>query len=162
MTRTTLLELHKEGFVFSAGHFVVFSRTERENLHGHNYHVDATLKVQLSDNGMAFDCRDFQTKIADLCQQLDLHFLLPGQSTYLRIEDKGDMWIAHHHTDKIPFLKKDVLVLPVTNITLEELSYWFMQQLTANANELAKLNIQGMRVRVYNGPLSADATWGNL
>ena len=37
--RTTTLELYKEEMKFSAGHFTIFSATERENLHGHNFSV---------------------------------------------------------------------------------------------------------------------------
>ena len=33
------IELSKEYLNFSAGHFTIFSATERENLHGHNFQV---------------------------------------------------------------------------------------------------------------------------
>ena len=41
MTQLTTIELSKEYLKFSAGHFTVFSATERERLHGHNFSVSA-------------------------------------------------------------------------------------------------------------------------
>ncbi|EQD50251.1 hypothetical protein B1A_13514, partial [mine drainage metagenome] len=35
--RSVEVDLSKERMKFSAGHFTVFSASERENLHGHNF-----------------------------------------------------------------------------------------------------------------------------
>ncbi len=158
MTRLATVELHKDEFSFSAGHFTIFSATQREDLHGHNYNVAATIDVTLNDNGLAFDYRIYKKKILALCEQLDRRFLLPKHSKYLTLEDTGDMWFAHFNNEKIPFLKRDVVILPVTNVTIEELSYWFLQQLTANEAELAEHAIQKIKLHVFNGPGQAGAT----
>ena len=121
MKRLATIELHAEEHSFSAGHFTIFSATEREDLHGHNYHVSVSMQVELNDNGMAFDYRIYKNKLRQLCQQLDRRFLLPAQSHYLTLEETADMWIGHFNQERIPFLKRDVLILPVCNITIEEL-----------------------------------------
>lgn len=158
MTRVAIVELHKELYDFSAGHFTIFSATEREDLHGHNYYVSVAMEVLIDDNGLAFDYRVYKKKLLALCDQLDRRFLLPSQSKYLRLEDTGDMWVAHFADEKIPFLKRDVVILPVTNVTIEELSNWFLMELTHDRDEMTRHHIQEMTVKVYNGPGQSGAT----
>jgi len=152
VVRAASLEIHKEEFSFSAGHFTIFSATEREQLHGHNYYVSIAFNLQISHNGLAFDYRHYKKKIQLLCDQLDRHFLLPSHSPYLKIEDQADYWIAHFNQKKLPFLKEDVVLLPLSNITIEELANWFLQTLLEEAVEIPTHGITGITIKVYNGP----------
>lgn len=157
MTRLATVELHAEEHSFSAGHFTIFSATEREDLHGHNYHVSVSMEVELTDNGMAFDYRIYKNKLHELCEQLDRRFLLPSHSRYLKLEETPDMWIGHFNHERIPFLKRDVLILPICNITIEELSHWFLNQLIQNKSELKSHGLRQMTVKVFNGPSQSGA-----
>lgn len=160
MTRVATVELHKEELGFSAGHFTIFSATEREDLHGHNYNLEVCLQVEIDDNGLAFDYRLYNKRLQTLCNQLDRRFLLPSQSKFLRLEETDDMWLAHFNHEKIPFLKRDVLILPLSNITIEELSHWFLQQVLQNKNEFAEHRIKSVTVKVSNGPgQSGSSSW---
>jgi 6-pyruvoyltetrahydropterin/6-carboxytetrahydropterin synthase len=160
--RLASLELHKEAFSFSAGHFTVFSATERELLHGHNYNVSVVFHFAIQQNGLSFDYRYYKKKLFALCEQLDKRFLLPSQSPYLKLEEQADYWVAHFNHKKLPFLKEDVLILPITNVTIEELAFWFLQNLLSDQQELTAHAIHSMAVKVYNGPKqSAGATWDN-
>src|SRR3990167_5849051 len=152
MARFASLEIHKDEFSFSAGHFTIFSATEREQLHGHNYYVSIAFNIQIEHNGLSFDYRDYKKKIHTLCDKLDRFLLLPQHSPYLKINDEGDHWAAHFDHKKMLFLKEDVVMLPLTNITIEELSHWFLQHLTVDTAALAKDAIHGIEVKVYNGP----------
>ena len=161
MGRVAQLDIHKEEFSFSAGHFTIFSATEREQLHGHNYYVSLTFRFDISHNGLSFDYRHYKRKMMMLCDQLDRHFLLPSESPYLTLNDAGDYWHAVFNHKTLPFLKEDVIVLPISNITIEELSHWFLQHLIADKTDLAKHHIHGVTVNVYNGPgQSAGASYG--
>ena len=158
--RLTTLELHKDEFSFSAGHFTIFSQTEREDLHGHNYYVHLSMQMLVGNTGLAFDYRVYKAKIHSICAQLDRRFLLPNQSPYLKLEEQPDMWVAHYGDERIPFLKRDVVILPITNVTIEELSHWFLSQLTENPLELKQHHISEITVKVFNGPgQSGGATW---
>jgi 6-pyruvoyltetrahydropterin/6-carboxytetrahydropterin synthase len=157
VTRLATVELHAEEHGFSAGHFTIFSATEREDLHGHNYHVSVSMQVELNDNGMAFDYRIYKNKLRELCEQLDRRFLLPAQSLFLKLEETADMWIGHFNQERIPFLKRDVLILPICNITIEELSHWFLAQLVQNKAELKSYGLRQMTVKVFNGPSQSGA-----
>lgn len=158
MKRLATVELHSEEHSFSAGHFTIFTATQREDLHGHNYNVTVSMQVEINDNGMAFDYRLYKQKLRAICDQLDRRFLLPSQSKYLRMEDTGDMWIGHFNQERIPFLKRDVVILPICNVTIEELSNWFLEQLTQDKTELVLHGIQNMTVKVFNGPSQSGAT----
>lgn len=158
MSRLTVLELHKDEFSFSAGHFTIFSATSREDLHGHNYYVSAKLEMLVGDNGLAFDYRVYKQKILCLIATLDRKFLLPEFSKFLKIEKTDEMILAHFNNEKIPFLMRDVVILPVTNVTLEELSYWFLQQLIENKTELKQHGIQTITLSVFNGPGQSGST----
>lgn len=162
MKRFANLEIHKDEFSFSAGHFTIFSATEREQLHGHNYYVSIAFNICIEQNGLSFDYRIYKKKILALCDKLDRHFLLPQFSPYLKIEEEGDYWLAEFNHKKLPFLKDDVIILPLTNITIEELSHWFLQNIITDKNELSLHAIHGIEVKVYNGPgQSSGATWGD-
>lgn len=162
MSRLAVLELHKDEFSFSAGHFTIFSATAREDLHGHNYYVGAKIEMLVGDNGLAFDYRVYKQKIQNLISPLDRKFLLPAFSQFLKIEKTDGMILAHYNTEKIPFLNRDVVILPVTNITLEELSYWLLRELTQNKNELTEHGIQTITLSVFNGPGQSGSSTYNL
>jgi len=160
VSRLATLQLHREALQFSAGHFTILSPTERENLHGHTYSLSAAFQVQLHADGMNFDYRYYKNKLLMLSDHIDRRFLLPGKSRYLRIEDAGDLWIAHFNQERIPFLKRDIVILPIGNITIEELSGWFLNQLIQDQEELNRYQIRSITIQVYNGPgHSGAAHW---
>lgn len=161
--RFAQLEIHKEEFSFSAGHFTIFSATEREHLHGHNYYVSVSFNVKIEQNGLAFDYRYYKKKIQSLCARLDRKFLLPAHSAHLRLEESDDYWIAYFNQQKLPFLKDDIVILPLSNITIEELSHYFLQALLEIDPHLESHGIHGIQVNVFNGPgQSAGAIWGMM
>lgn len=163
MARFASLSMHKEEFSFSAGHFTIFSAEEREDLHGHNYQVSVTFNVKISHNGLAFDYRYYKKIIQAHCKEIDNRFLLPSKSPYLSLETEGDYCIAHFNGEKIPFLKRDIVILPLVNITIEELSHWFLEKLLSAEKQLAEHGIVGIHVKVYNGPgQSGGARYGTL
>lgn len=160
MSRFANLEIHKEEFSFSAGHFTIFSATEREALHGHNYAVSIAFEFELSANGLSFDYRFYKKKISALCNELDRHFLLPAHSPYLSLSEQDRYWVAHFNHQEIPFLKSDVVILPLSNITIEELSHWFLQNILEHQSEIRTHAITDIEVKVFNGPgQSAGARW---
>lgn len=161
MTRyMTTVELQKESMKFSAGHTTIFSATEREPLHGHMYSVYLALSTWIEENGMTFDYRYYKEKIHALCRQLNQTFLMPEFSPFLSIdEDDTYLYFTFNHK-KIPFLKEDVTILPVANITVEELSRWFVRELIRDQEELDKHRIEYIHVKVFSAPgQSASHAW---
>ncbi len=160
MTRLSTIELFKEDMKFSAGHFTIFSNTYRENLHGHNYNLYASFTTEIDDEGLSFDYRFYKEKLYHLCSLLDEIVILPGKSKYLSIEDHDDYYHALYNDERIIFLKRDVKILPITNVTVEELSNWHLQQILADQEELEKNKITEVVIKVFSGPgQSGSACW---
>lgn len=157
--KTTTIELFKENMKFSAGHYTIFSPTHRESLHGHNFNVYAAITAPIDENGMAFDYDIYKTKLRELCRNLRETFLIAENSPYQTIVHKDDMLWVHFHDEKIPFLQKDVTLLPISNVTVEELSRWFIEQLIAET-DFESYQIQKILLKVYSAPgQSGSAEW---
>ncbi|PIQ29112.1 folate biosynthesis protein [bacterium (Candidatus Blackallbacteria) CG17_big_fil_post_rev_8_21_14_2_50_48_46] len=158
--RTVTLELFKENMKFSAGHFTIFSAQERENLHGHNFTVHVTIEACILENGMCFDYALYKRRIEGLCREWNEVVLLPSQSPYLRIEETDDLIFAHFDTERIPFLRRDVLLLPIENATVEEFSRLFLEKLIANPQELSDWGLEAISVKIFSGPgQCAASSW---
>jgi 6-pyruvoyltetrahydropterin/6-carboxytetrahydropterin synthase len=156
--RTTTIELYKEEMKFSAGHFTIFSATERENLHGHNFSVYVALEGAVDDNGMLADYGGYKKWIIERCKSWNETFMLPGESPHLKIAQEGDLVIAHFAGERIPFLPRDITILPAKNITLEELSRLFGEGLCGDGPRLRKDGIVSVVVKVASGP-GQEASW---
>ena len=152
MSETVVIRLSKEAMKFSAGHFTIFSATERERLHGHNFRVEADIEARMLGNGMCFDYGIYKARIVALCRELNEWTILPTRSPHLRIEEDGPHVYAHFAGERIPFLRGDVLLLPIANATLEEFAWWFLQRLAEDRDALRAHAIDAIEVRVLSGP----------
>ena len=137
----TVIDLYKEDMKFSAGHFTIFSATERENLHGHNFRVKITLE----------------------CEMADEITILPGLSPFLRIETDDTYLYALFDHERITFLKRDVLVLPIINATVEEFARLILATLVQHVEANLIQGIHAVTSTVFSGPgQSASFTWRRL
>lgn len=156
----TTVELQKESMKFNAGHTTIFSATEREHLHGHMYSVYLGLTTWVEENGMTFDYRYYREKIHVLCKMLNQTVLMPQYSPFLEITEDKTYYYFNFNQKTMSFLKEDVTLMPLTNITVEELSRWFVKQLIADQEELDKHRIERIEVKVFSAPgQSANHIW---
>lgn len=150
--RTATIELCKESFKFSAGHFTIFSATSRERLHGHNFAVACALTGEVQSDGLIADYRRYKRHLKQLCDAWDEVLLLPAASPYLAIE-VGDTEVTLRFAGKRMILpREDVLLLPVRNITLEELSWLLLQALVTDEDALRTDHLVEIVMRVSSGP----------
>ena len=147
----SIIELHKESMSFSAAHFTIFSATHRENLHGHNYQVSVALELVVGENGLSFDYRDYRYKMNHLCKTLHQGLLIPTLSPYLKVREEGDSVFLEYSDEKMTFLKRDVILIAIRNITVEELSRWFTEQLLKDYDQLLHDHILSVSVKVFSG-----------
>lgn len=158
--RMTIIELHKENMKFSSAHFTIFGPNDREPVHGHNYNVYVALHNEVIENGLSYDYRYYKKIITDLCKKLTMSFLLPLHSEHLVIEEDNTHYHIKFYEDSMSLMKKDVTPLPICNISVEELSNWFLQKLTENKDELKKHYIEAIDVKVFTGPgQSGSSHW---
>lgn len=157
MTEYTTLHIDKQSHKFSAAHYTIFSATERERLHGHNYAVSARFVAPMGDNGFAADYNVYKDRIAKLCEELDEYMLLPADSPYQRIEEEGDYYRVHFNGVEMLFLRSDTLVLPIRNATVEEFSRYLLGRLLQLS---AADDLREVEVSVASGPSQrASACW---
>jgi 6-pyruvoyltetrahydropterin/6-carboxytetrahydropterin synthase len=86
--------------------------------------------------------------------------LLPLRSPHLRIEEQATHIIAHFNGEQIPFLKQDVMLLPVANVTVEELSQYLLEKLLEFRSQRNDDEVLEVVVTVFTGPgQGASASW---
>jgi len=149
MERLTTLYIDKESHKFSAAHYTIFSATERERLHGHNYSVSVQIVAPVGNNGFSADYNLYKTRLATLCEALDEYMLLAGDSPYQQIEEAGACYRVTYAGQEMLFLQSDTLVLPVRNATVEEFSHYLLQGLLA---ESAGDDLREIELCVASGP----------
>jgi 6-pyruvoyltetrahydropterin/6-carboxytetrahydropterin synthase len=157
----TRIDISKEYLNFSAGHFTVFSATERENLHGHNFQVRCAVTAAVGEDGLAFDYVLLKRVLKDLCDALDERVLLPELSPHLRLERSDGLVWALFGVERIPFLERDCLPLPIRNVTIEELSALLLARLL-DRPEIHGWGLRAIELGVSSGSGQwAFAHWGS-
>ena len=170
-------------FVIIKVQISLISKLDREKLHGHNFTVHCELDASVGDNGMVSDYSEFKAEIRDLCADWDECMLVPGQSPHLQIQtfthdqagselglgledctSNTDQNKKHvkvvFNGDMMVFPEDDVRVLPVENITVEELSRLLLDLVTLRFNKLAIDDIGRVSITVGSGPgQSATSEW---
>ncbi len=152
MSAAVTIRLAKQNMKFSAAHFTIFSGTERERLHGHNFTVEVDIHAHMLGNGMCFDYGIYKDRVVALCRELNEWMLLPTRSPHLQIEEDAAHVIAVFAGKRIPFLREDVKLLPIENATLEEFAGWFLLRLGEDREALRAHAIEEIEVRVSSAP----------
>ncbi len=157
MERLTTLFIDKESHKFSAAHYTIFSASERERLHGHNYSVSARIVAPIGDNGFSADYNVYKSRLKTLCDELDEYMLLAGESPHQSIEEAGACYRVRFAGEEMLFLQSDTQVLPISNATVEEFSHLLLGRLMeASVDE----DLREVELCVASGPgQRACATW---
>lgn len=160
VTGTTRIDLFKEDMKFSAGHFTIFSAHSRENIHGHNFTLRVEIDAEIADDGITFDYRPVKRTLAEVCHGLDEILLLPTRSPHLVVEETDEEVVARFGEERLIFLKRDVLLLPLRNITLEELSLYLLDVIAPVLTAEPGNGVKRVVTRVSSGPgQSASSQW---
>ncbi|WP_435214746.1 6-pyruvoyl trahydropterin synthase family protein [Luminiphilus sp. nBUS_16] len=157
MDRLTTLYIDKEAHKFSAAHFTIFTATDRERLHGHNYSVSARIVAPMGSNGFSADYNVYKRRIADLCKPLDEYMLVAGNSPYQTIEEHEDEYWVTFAGRTLKFLQDETQLLPVVNVTVEELAHYLLDKLMMLSEGEGLVEVE---VGVSSGPgQTGSALW---
>ncbi len=126
-----VISLAKDYFKFSCSHFTILSPDHAERLHGHNYQVQIELHVKKTHPqlGFAFDFNLIKPKVVAVCEKLDERILIPKDSPFLLTTDVKDNLEIRFKERCYSFPKEDVVLLPLVNITAEELSRYIWSEI---------------------------------
>ena len=160
MTQLSTIEVSKEYLKFSAAHFTIFSASERERLHGHNYAVSATVTASVDDNGMCFPYGEMKSRLRVLCESLDEYTLIPQFSPHLSIAEQDGYYRVAYNEEIMLLLQSDTLLLPIRNTTVEEFSRYLLEQLRQDTDFFESNRCQRIALTVNSGPgQSATTVW---
>ncbi len=156
----TTIEISKEDLKFSAAHFTIFSATERERLHGHNFKVSLDITAEVGPNGLCFSYVEIKQRLRALVAQYDEYMILPADSPYLRIESEGGVYRVHFNDEELHFLIADTLLLPIRNTTVEEFARLLLERLLEDAEFIEGNGVRKLLMKVSSGPgQSGSASW---
>lgn len=144
------IELAKEYFKFSAAHFLIFPDGSSERLHGHNYRVRIEIEATLSRHGLVLDFKMVKPIVRELVDELDEHWLVPGEHPVLRWRKRDDgVTEVTYRELAYSAPSGDVLVLPINNTSSENLARWFAGELKARLlKRFRELALRRLRVSV--------------
>ncbi|MFX0091313.1 MAG: 6-pyruvoyl tetrahydropterin synthase family protein [Candidatus Hodarchaeota archaeon] len=128
----------KKRYNFSAAHFVV-GENYVETIHGHNFPVEVELYGELDDKAMVIDFLKFEPVIENAIEEWDHKILLPGQTLDLIPEKENIKWSYRGKKYSLP--KNDVVILPVSNVTVEELARLFNKKLARFLKDIPNLKV---------------------
>ena len=107
------IDVAKEYLKFSAAHFLIFSDGSAERLHGHNYRVYVEIEAELGEHGIVIDFKMIKPVIAELCEALNEHWLVPGEHPVLTCTRRADGVTEVRYAERYyPAPSEDVIVLP--------------------------------------------------
>jgi len=144
------IEISKEYFKFSAAHFLIFPDGSSERLHGHNYRVRIEIEARLTQHGLVLDFKQVKPVVRELVDELDEHWLVPGEHPELRHTRREDGVTEVVYRDlRYSAPSGDVIVLPINNTSSENLAAWVGRELSRRLRtRFADVEIGRLRVSV--------------
>ncbi len=130
------IHLQKEAFKFSAAHFLIFPDGSAERLHGHNYRVFVDIDAALDRFGLVIDFKTVKPVIRELVDELDEHWLLPGEHPVLTVDRRDDGVVEVRYRERYYAApEEDVIVLPMNNLSAENLATWLGRELRSRLEQ---------------------------
>lgn len=128
------IELAKQDFKFSAGHFTLFPDGSAESLHGHDYRVRVRVAAgALPSSGLLADVAELKESIRKVCAELDERVLVPARASDLDVRSVPGGEVEIHLNQRRWVLPADeVTMLDVPNISMEALAGWLWERLAAS------------------------------
>jgi 6-pyruvoyl tetrahydropterin synthase/QueD family protein len=136
---------------FGAAHFITFGG-KCERLHGHNYAVSVTLEGPLTSDSYVFDFVVVKEIVRRITDALDHRFLLPLQNPHLSLQESEGHWEIHFGERRYVFPARDVLPLPVDNITAERLAEYIWGEMNKELRRVGIGQLVNMTVGVEEAP----------
>ena len=130
------IRIDKEYLKFYAAHFLIFPDGSAERLHGHNYRVTVRIDARLSPHGLVLDFKQVKPVIRELVDELDEHWLVPGEHPELRVVERADEHVEVHYRERrYAAPRADVIVLPINNTSAENFAALLGRRLRARLAE---------------------------
>ena len=100
------------------------------------------------------DFLDVKPLVLELCDQLDEHWLLPGEHPELKIDaqDDGHTSVVYRQ-ERYLVPTPEVMVLPINNTSVENLAGWFGRELGRRLSDrFGRDRVRRLRVAISETP----------
>ena len=143
------LFLDRDYLTFSCAHFVIGEHFH-EALHGHNYNILVNVYGTQGKDNMVINFHEIKRILKPLVDTIDHHILIPTKNRFVNLIEKGEQLVLQvpHIGKEYEFPKSDVVMLPIENTTVEEMSHYFVKMLAKN-KEMKQGNISQVTVTIY-------------
>ena len=107
---------------FSCAHMTVFPDGSKERLHGHNYTISIALDVERIELGAMIPFAPIKAALSELCLAWREHVLLATENPFFAlIRDDSELEFTLCG-DRYVLPRRDALLLPIDNISVEALA----------------------------------------
>jgi 6-pyruvoyltetrahydropterin/6-carboxytetrahydropterin synthase len=148
MTEEYRVRVTKDQLVFSAAHFITFSGTVCERLHGHNWRVAVEAVGGLDENYYVIDFIALRDAVQKIVSQLDHRMLVPTEHRAINVWSSEREVELTFEDRRWVFPREDCVLLPIENTTAERLAWWIGGRLREELPPAALQNVSSLAVEV--------------
>lgn len=143
--------VEKGNLRFDCAHFITYGG-KCEHLHGHNYGVSVTVEGPLTADSYVVDFVDLKKIIRRVSETLDHRFLLPLKNPHLVLEQANEHWSIQFEGREYRFPARDVVPLPVDNITAERLAEYIWNEIVRELLALGNNHLDTISIGIEEAP----------
>jgi 6-pyruvoyl tetrahydropterin synthase/QueD family protein len=143
--------VEKGNLRFDCAHFITYGG-KCEHLHGHNYGVSVTVEGPLTADSYVVDFVDLKKIVRRVSETLDHRFLLPLKNPHLVLEQANEHWSIHFEGREYRFPARDVVPLPVDNITAERLAEYIWNEIVRELLALGNNHLDTISIGIEEAP----------
>jgi 6-pyruvoyltetrahydropterin/6-carboxytetrahydropterin synthase len=142
----------REQYKFSCAHMTVFPDGTKERLHGHNYTIAIAIDVDSVELPAMIPFTPIKQALSELCAAYKERVLLAERNPHFQIvrDDRELEFTLCGQRYVLP--RGDALLLPVDNISVEQLAQHIASVLQAKLAVLAAPHVRALEVTVEESP----------
>lgn len=142
----------REQYKFSCAHMTVFPDGTKERLHGHNYTIAVAIDVDSVELAAMIPFTPIKQALAELCAAYKERVLLAEHNPHFKIvRDDGELEFTLCG-QRYVLPRGDALLLPIDNISVEQLAQHVTSILRAKLAVLAAPHVRALEVTVEESP----------
>jgi|SRR5580704_4050782 6-pyruvoyltetrahydropterin/6-carboxytetrahydropterin synthase len=143
------IAIAREQYKFSCAHMTVFADGTKERLHGHNYTIAVALDVERIELAAMVPFAPIKVVLGELCAAWKEHVLLAAGNPFFRIVRDDNELEFTLCGERYVLPRRDALLLPIDNISVEALAAHVASQLRV---KLAGLAATSLEVTIEESP----------
>ena len=120
------IEIHN--MEFSAAHFLI-EHDKCSRMHGHNWRLSVVGEGEIDKNGFVMDFSEFKMVVRGVVVKYDRRILIPTENEQIKIKEIDSELELSVGDKSYVFPKRDCLLLPLSNVTCEELAVLFWNEI---------------------------------